>query len=60
MKKLYIKPVIEVEQLLIEGLMQEGHSNNMPNAKEGGVWGGGGPQVIENGKLQGNENLWDD
>ncbi|MBO5632840.1 MAG: hypothetical protein J5965_27610 [Aeriscardovia sp.] len=60
MKKTYLKPVIEVEQLLIEGLMQDGHSNNRPEAKQGGVWGNGGGQVIENGKLQGNDNLWDD
>jgi hypothetical protein len=39
-----------------------GHSYDWADAKGnpgGGVWGGGG-QVIENGKMQGNENLWDD
>jgi hypothetical protein len=35
-------------------------SNDWADAKGNhGVWGGGG-QVIENGKMQGNENLWDD
>ena len=33
MKKKYIKPIVEVEKLLAEGLMQDGHSFNMPTAK---------------------------
>ena len=35
MKKRYLKPVVEVTQLLTDGIMQDGHSNNMPAAKQG-------------------------
>jgi hypothetical protein len=35
MKKIYLKPMVEVTQLLTDGIMQDGHSNNMPTAKQG-------------------------
>ncbi len=55
MKKKYIKPIVEVEKLLTEGLMQDGHSNNMPAAKDNS-WIG---EEDEDGQIQ-NKNLWDD
>lgn len=54
MKKKYIKPIVEVEKLLAEGLMQ-GHSYNMPTAKDNS-WIG---EEDEEGQIQ-NKNLWDD
>ena len=38
MKKIYSKPMVEVTQLLTDGIMQEGHSNNMPAAKQYGFF----------------------
>ena len=38
MKKIYLKPMVEVTQLLTDGIMQEGHSNNMPAAKQYGFF----------------------
>lgn len=35
MKKIYLKPMVEVTQLLTDGIMQDGHSYNMPSAKQG-------------------------
>ena len=35
MKKIYLKPMVEVAQLLTDGIMQDGHSYNMPSAKQG-------------------------
>jgi hypothetical protein len=59
MKKKYIRPATDmVASQLNEHLLTQ--SNDWADAKGNpGVWGGGG-QVIENGKMQGNENLWDD
>ena len=56
MKKKYIKPIVEVEKLLAEGLMQDGHSFNMPTAKDNQGWG---DEEDEEGQIQ-NKNLWDD
>lgn len=56
MRKVYIKPIVEVEQLQIEGLMEDGHSNNMPTAKDNQNWIG---EDDEEGQIQ-NRNLWDD
>ena len=62
MKKVYIKPIIAVEKLLIESQLMD-HSNNRPQAKEGGVWGDD-HTVITNGQFDngnsGNNNLWED
>ncbi|MBO5628196.1 MAG: hypothetical protein J5965_03870 [Aeriscardovia sp.] len=55
MRKVYIKPIVEVEQLQIEGLMQDGHSYNMPTAKDNQGWG---IEEDEDGQVQSN-NLWD-
>ena len=63
MRKYYIRPAIEAVASQYEQQIMAGHSYDWADAKGnpgGGVWGGGGPQVIENGKMQGNENLWDD
>ena len=38
MKKIYSKPMVEVTQLLTDGIMQDGHSNNMPSAKQYGFF----------------------
>ena len=61
MKKVYIKPIIAVEQLLTEGHLN--HSNERPQAKEGGVWDDD-YTVITNGQYDngnsGNNNLWED
>ena len=61
MKKVYIRPTLDVvASQLNEQLM--GHSFGWadPKGNPGGWGGNGGGQVIENGKLQGNDNLWDD
>ena len=57
MKKIYSKPVIEVQQLLTEGLMQEGHSNNRPEAKDYQGWIG---ENEENDENMTSKNLWDE
>ena len=61
MKKKYLIPTIEVVASQLEGNLLS-HSDDWADAKGNpGGWGGnGGGQVIENGKMQGNENLWDD
>ena len=56
MRKVYIKPIVEVEKYLIEGIMQDGHSYNMPTAKDHQGWIG---EEDEEGQIQ-NRNLWDD
>ena len=53
MKKIYLKPMVEVTQLLTDGIMQDGHSNNMPTAKQGFFDEG------EDDNLKSND-LWDD
>ena len=58
MKKVYIKPIIAVEKLLIE-------SQLMDHSKEGGVWDDDYDYtVITNGQYDngnsGNNNLWED
>ena len=60
MRKKYISPTIDVvASQLNEHLLD--HSYGWVEAKgTPNGWGGGGSQVIENGKMQGNENLWDD
>lgn len=55
MRKVYIKPIVEIEQLQIEGLMEEGHSNNMPTAKDNS-WFGEEDEEDQNWA----KNLWDD
>lgn len=61
MRKDYIRPIVEVVASQYEQEIMAGHSDDWADAKGNpGVWGGGGSQVIENGKMQGNENLWDD
>lgn len=63
MKKVYKKPVIAVEKLLIENLMQDGHSFNRPQSKEFGGWDDD-HDVITDGEGSNNgytsSNLWDD
>jgi len=59
MKKVYMKPLTELTACIQSAALMEG-SNFYHGEAKGGVWGNGGPQVIENGKMQGNENLWDD
>jgi len=53
MKKIYLKPMVEVTQLLTDGIMQDGHSNNMPTAKQGFF------DEEEDDNLKSND-LWDD
>ena len=53
MKKIYLKPMVEVAQLLTDGIMQDGHSNNMPTAKQGFFHDDDMDDIKEN-------NLWDD
>ena len=53
MKKIYLKPMVEVAQLLTDGIMQDGHSNNMPTAKQGFF------DEEEDDNLKSND-LWDD
>ncbi len=53
MKKIYLKPMVEVTQLLTDGIMQDGHSNNMPTAKQGFFDDDDMDDIKEN-------NLWDD
>ena len=53
MKKIYSKPMVEVTQLLTDGIMQDGHSNNMPTAKQGFFDDDDMDDIKEN-------NLWDD
>lgn len=55
MRKVYIKPIVEVEKFLMEGLMQDGHSYNMPTAKDNQSW----DDEDEDGQIQ-IRNLWDD
>ncbi|MBR5697357.1 MAG: hypothetical protein IKX44_01865 [Prevotella sp.] len=55
MKKKYIKPIVEVEKFLTEGVMQ-GHSYNMPTAKENNGWIG---EDEDDDDFQ-NKNLWED
>ena len=55
MKKKYVMPIVEVEKLLTEGLMEDGHSFNMPTAKDNS-WI---DEEDEEGQIQ-NKNLWDD
>ena len=38
MKKIYLKPMVEVTQLLTDGIMQEGHSMVRPEAKQYGFF----------------------
>ena len=52
MKKIYLKPMVEVTQLLTDGIMQDGHSNNMPSAKGFGFFD------EEDENLKSND-LWD-
>lgn len=59
MKKVYVKPLTELTACIQTTALMEG-SNFFHGEAKNGAWGGGGPQVIENGKMQGNENLWDD
>lgn len=59
MKKTYIKPIVELTECVHTTALLEGSNFNHAESKNG-VWGNGGGQVIENGKMQGNENLWDD
>jgi hypothetical protein len=60
MRKYYIRPEIEEVASQYEQEIMAGHSYDWADAKGNpGVWGGGG-QVIENGKMQGKDNLWDD
>lgn len=54
MKKIYLKPMVEVAQLLTDGIMQDGHSNNMPTAKQGSF---DEDDVLFDIK---KKNLWDD
>ena len=54
MKKIYLKPMVEVAQLLTDGIMQDGHSNNMPTAKQGSL---DEDDVLFDIK---KKNLWDD
>lgn len=53
MKKIYLKPMVEVTQLLTDGIMQDGHSYNMPSAKQGFFDDDDMDDIKEN-------NLWDD
>lgn len=59
MKKVYLKPLTELTACIQSAALMEG-SNFFHGEAKNGAWGGGGSQVIENGKMQGNENLWDD
>lgn len=59
MKKVYLKPTTETVAYTQEGLLQIQSQDHADAKGFSGAWGGG-PQVIENGKMQGNENLWDD
>ena len=54
MKKIYLKPMVEVAQLLTDGIMQDGHSNNMPTAKQGFFEEDDALYDIK------EKNLWDD
>ncbi len=45
--------MVEVTQLLTDGIMQDGHSNNMPTAKQGFFDDDDMDDIKEN-------NLWDD
>ena len=56
MRKVYIKPIVEVEKYLTEGLMQDGHSYNMPTAKDNQGWIGEEDEEDQNWA----KNLWDD
>ena len=58
MKKVYMKPLTELTACVQTTALMEG-SNFYHGEAKNGVWGGGG-QVIENGKMQGKDNLWDD
>ena len=53
MKKIYLKPMVEVTQLLTDGIMQDGHSYNMPSAKQYGFFD---DDDVDNIK---ENNLWD-
>ena len=61
MRKYYIRPEIEEVASQYEQEIMAGHSYDWADAKGNpNGWGNGGGQVIENGKMQGNDNLWDD
>ena len=53
MKKIYMKPMVEVMKFQAGGLMDDGHSNNMPAAKQGFF------DEEEDDNLKSND-LWDD
>lgn len=53
MKKIYVKPIVEVMKFQAGGLMEDGHSNNMPSAKGFGFFD------EEDENLKSND-LWDD
>lgn len=46
--------MVEVTQLLTDGIMQDGHSNNMPSAKQYGFFDD------DDDSYQKENNLWDD
>ena len=58
MKKVYVKPLTELTACIQSAALMEG-SNFFHGEAKNGAWGGGS-QVIENGKMQGKDNLWDD
>ena len=53
MKKTYMKPMVEVMKFQAGGLMDDGHSNTMPQAKGFGFFDD------EDENLKSND-LWDD
>lgn len=60
MKAVYQKPLTEVVAYKNENYFMDQSYDHADAKGFSGGWGGGGPQVIENGKMQGKDNLWDD
>ena len=57
MKKTYMKPMVEVMKFQAGGLMEDGHSNNMPTAKGYGFFDDEEDDDLNN-DLWDKDNLW--
>ena len=57
MKKTYMKPMLEVMKFQAGGLMEDGHSNNMPTAKGYGFFDDEEDDDLSN-DLWDKDDLW--
>lgn len=61
MKKNYIRPIVEIVAAQHQTMMDNSNPYDWADARQNGFGGGGGAQVIENGRMQNNNrNMWDE